>query len=334
MVNKILNPNTKIGDIFPNDIAKAKIVYRDLCKKYHPDTFEDERANDIIATLTQLYNKAIEDISNGKWEKSNFIIVKTTKGTKLQISYLYHHIFELGEYYVCNKHIIYLFNKNKKRYYDNYVKQIKKLSYKDVNMEKYFKPLFPKILSEYDTIDDKHVIVISKTEDVYPLRAVVENFFNGDIPDKHLAWMISRLMNISCFLKMNGVVHNGINIDTCFVSLDFHSILLLGGWWYTTDENSAMIGTSKDIYNVMSPLVKANKISKSTTDIESIKAFGRKYLSSSAPAAFEEFLLSGTKEDSMEENKKWENALTTSYGKRKFIKIDTNKNLIYKKGSN
>lgn len=133
---------------------------------------------------------------------------------------------------------------------------------------------------------------------------------------------------------MNGLVHNGINIDNCFVSTDFHSILLLGGWWYTTDEDAAMIGTSKDIYNIMPPLVKANKISKSITDIESIKAFGRQYISTSAPQTFKNFLSSGTKENSIEESKKWDKALIDSYGKRKFIKIITNKNLVYKKGSN
>lgn len=201
-------------------------------------------------------------------------------------------------------------------------------------MERYFKNLFPQVISEYNTLDNKHIIVISKTKDVYPLRAVIENVFNGEIPDKHLAWMISRLINICCFLKMNGLVHNGINIDNCFVSTDFHSILLLGGWWYTTDEDSAMIGTSKDIYNIMPPLVKANKISKSITDIESIKAFGRQYISTSAPQAFKNFLSSGTKESSIEESKKWDKALIDSYGKRKFIKIITNKNLVYKKGSN
>lgn len=84
----------------------------------------------------------------------------------------------------------------------------------------------------------------------------------------------------------------------------------------------------------MPPLVKANKISKSITDIESIKAFGRQHISTSAPQAFKNFLSSGTKESSIGESKKWDKALIDSYGKRKFIKIITNKNLVYKKGSN
>ena len=179
MIDKILNPNTKVGDIFPNDVTQAKNIYRDLCKKYHPDTFADDRANDIISALTKLYNNAIKAIETGTWEKSNFIAIKTTKGTTLNINYLYHRVFELGEYYVCNQHIIYIFDFNKKKYYNNYIKQINKISYKDKKMEKYFKNLFPQVISEYNTLDNKHIIVISKTEDVYPLRAVIENVFNN-----------------------------------------------------------------------------------------------------------------------------------------------------------
>lgn len=114
MIDKILNPNTKVGDIFLNDVTQAKNIYRDLCKKYHPDTFVDDRANDIISALTKLYNNAIKAIEAGTWEKSNFIAIKTTKGTTLNINYLYHRVFELGEYYVCNQHIIYIFDFNKK----------------------------------------------------------------------------------------------------------------------------------------------------------------------------------------------------------------------------
>jgi hypothetical protein len=179
MIDKILNPNTKVGDIFPNDVTQAKNIYRDLCKKYHPDTFADDRANDIISALTKIYNNAIKAIEAGTWEKSNFIAIKTTKGTTLNINYLYHRVFELGEYYVCNQHIIYIFDFNKKKYYNNYIKQINKISYKDKKMEKYFKNLFPQVISEYNTLDNKHIIVISKTEDVYPLRAVIENVFNN-----------------------------------------------------------------------------------------------------------------------------------------------------------
>lgn len=328
-IDKILNAKTKYGDIFPNDPKQLPLIYKELCKQFHPDSCGDPRATDAFATLQIFYKEASAVVGTGVWEGSRYVEIKTTTGKTLQINYLYHAIFELGDCYVCNRNIIYIFDFSKKKYYNNYIKQIKNISFADKDMEKMFKPLFPEVVSEYDTPNEKHVIVLKKTEDVYPLRCVIENFYKGNIPDTHLAWMMSRLMNIGCYLKYNGQVHNGINIDNCFVSLNFHTILLPGGWWYATKEGEPMIGTTAEIYNIMPPKVKADKVSSSITDIESIKAFGRKYLASTAPDAFKAFTVSGTGEDSMKEMEKWDSALIDSFGKRRFIKIDATAKEVY-----
>lgn len=329
LIDKILDEKTKYGDIFPNDNVKLPVKYKELCKKIHPDSCDDTRSTDAFTRLQTLYNEAAENVGAGVWEGTNYIEYKTVAGKTLQIKYSYHCVFELGEYYVCNKNIIYIFDFSKKKYYNNYIKSIKNIKFVDREMEKMFKPLFPTVISEHDTVNDKHIIVLSKTEDVFPLRCVIENFYHDAIPATHLAWMISRLMNICCYLKYNGQVHNGINIDNLFVSLQDHSIHLFGGWYYTTKENEKMIGTTKDIYFIMPPKVKADKVSNSITDVESVKAFGRKYLEDSAPQAFKDFVNSGTGEDSMKEMEKWDKALIDSFGKRHFIKIDVTAKQIY-----
>ena len=329
-IKKLLDENTKYGDIFPNDAKKIPLSYKDWCKKIHPDVCADPQATDAFMRLQKFYNEATAAVCSGTWEGTNYIEFVTTNGKHLQLKYLYHCVFEIGEYYICNKHIIYVFDFSKKKYYNNYINQIKKLSFVDKPMEDMFKPLFPHDVLEYDTINDKHIIVVPKTEDVYPLRCVIENFFNNSIPDTHLAWMMSRLMNISCYLKFSGIVCNGINIDNCFVSLEYHTILLIGGWWYATKENEKMLGTTSEIYGIMPPKVKADKISSSITDIESVKAFGRKYLADSAPDAFKNFVNSGTIANSMKEMEKWDKALMDSFGKRKFIKIDATAKQVYK----
>ena len=330
LITKLLDEKTKYGDIFKNDGHKLPIDYKNMCKLIHPDVCADPRATDAFARLQILYNEASECVGTSVWEGTNYIEIKTTAGKTLQIKYQYHCVFEIGEYYVCNRNIIYIFDFSKKKYYNNYIKSIKNIKFADKEMEKMFKPLFPTIVSEYNTKDEKHVIVLSKTTDVFPLRCVIENFYNGQIPATHLAWMISRMMNIGCYLKFNGQVHNGINIDNMFVSLEYHTILLFGGWWYATNAGEPMIGTTREIYSIMPPKVKADKVSNSITDIESVKAFGRQYLEDTAPQAFKDFLNSGSGEDSMKEMEKWDEALLDSFGKRRFIKIDATVNQIYK----
>jgi hypothetical protein len=329
LIDKILGEKTLYGDLFPHDNIKIPLEYKRMCKLIHPDVCHDPRATDAFAKLQEFYNLASKALSSGMWEATNYVEFKTTTGKTLQLKYMYHGIFEIGEYFVCSKHIVYLFDFSKKKYYNNYINQIENLKYADGEMKKMFQPLFPTVIAEHDTVDNKHIIVVSKTEDVYPLRCVLDNFYKGDIPDTHLAWMVSRMMNIACYLKYNKQVHNGINIDNMFVSLQYHTILLIGGWWYAVDEDAKMIGTTKEIYSIMPPKVKADKNACSVTDVESVKAFGRKYLADSAPQAFKNFVNSGSKDDSMAEMEKWDDALIESFGKRKFIKIEATNKQIY-----
>lgn len=328
--NEILKEDIKVGDIFPNNPKEAKKVYKELIKQYHPDNCKDLQATEIIQKIQMLYTRAEELFQNNLWEKTNYIKFISTTGKQIFIHYQYHHVFELGEYFVCNKNVIYSFDFSKKKYYNNYIQNINNLRHENDNMKKVFSRIFPKILSEYDTKDNRHIIVLTKTAEVHPLRCVIENFFNNKIPDRHLAWMITRLLNICCYLKYNNKVCNGINVDNLFVSLDYHSILLLGGLWYATDDNTPMIGTSKDIFNIMTPKVKSDKISKFITDIESVKFFGRQYMLDTYPQPLKDFFNSGSQDDPLKEFKEWEKTLNKAYGERKFIKITANNNQIYK----
>jgi len=335
---KILNTEI-VGDLFSNDINKIKDEYKKLAKIWHPDINKDKNASDIFAKISELYNAALAMIENGKWEKSNYIIINKSDGKKIALNYYTKFEFELGICYVCKTKVIYVLDKDKEKYYNNAVRSIKAIKYKDKKMEEDLSRFMPKMYDNFKTSDGECVLVLEKTEDVYPLKNVHE-YFSNSIEDKHVAWIISRLYNIACFLKFSGIVHNGININNCFISPEFHSIILLGGWWYTTEEDAKMIGTTKDIFSIMSVSVKGEKTSNSLTDLESIKLLGRELLgetncrklalNKSVPKPFINFLISGSIKDSFEEFNKWDKALNDSYGKRKFIKMEV-KDLYSKK---
>ena len=102
-----------------------------------------------------------------------------------------------------------------------------------------------------------------------------------------------------------------------------------------------MIGTTKDIFSIMSVSAKSSKKSTMLTDLESVKLLGRQLLGetncrklaldNSIPKPFIDFLISGSGNDSYEEFTKWDKALDASYGKRRFIKMEIN-NLYKRKG--
>lgn len=328
----------KAGDIFSSDVDRIKAQYKDLVKQFHPDVNKSPKANEIFQKLNELYSKALKDISSNTWEKSNFIKINKTTGKSLEITFLTELPFELGTCYICNKHIVYLFDKDKKKYKDNMLLILKQIKYKNTDMENEFKRYLPKVLDEFETTEGKHGVVLEKTIDVYPLKKVFE-FYNNKIEDRHVAWILSRLNNITCFLKYNNIVHNGINIDNCFISPEHHAIILYGGWWYATKKEEKMIGTTKEIYDLMPVTAKNNKISNSTTDLESIKYIGRKLLgdtncrtlpkTTTAPAPMVEFLIQGSTGDAYKMFGEWDVALNKGYGARKFIPMNVTKKQIY-----
>lgn len=322
---------SKCGDLFPYGIDNVKIKYKQLAKEWHPDSNNDPKAADVFHKITELYNKALELLEQGNWEKTNYILISKNDGKKIALNYDTVFDFELGTCYVTKTKIVYILDKDKKKYFDNALTRIKNLKYADKKMEETLSRCMPNIYQTFKTNNNEYVIVLNKTEDVYPLKNVFE-YFGNKIEDKHVAWIISRLCNLTCFLKYNGFVHNGININNVFISPQHHSILLLGGWWYTTKENENMIGTTKDIFSIMSVTAKGNKKSSCLTDLESVKLLGRELLGEtncrklvlnfSIPKAFINFLVSGSSDNVYKEFSKWDKALTDSYGERKFIKMD------------
>ena len=241
---------TKCGDLFPNDEKLVKEKYRALAKEWHPDANTDSRAQEVFKHIKEFYQTAVKMIERGEWEKTRYLAIRRADGSRLQINYQMSFMFELGFCYVTKTKIIYILDSSKDKYFENAVRQIKRLSYKDKSMEEKIKIFMPRIWQTFKTNKGEGVIILEKTEDVFPLKNVFD-YYKGKIDSKHVAWMISRLCNIACYLDYSGLAHNGININNCFVSPQFHSILLLGGWWYTAKEGEPLIGTTKDVYSVM-----------------------------------------------------------------------------------
>ena len=333
MDGKTILSISKCGDLFPHGEDNVRAKYKELAKEWHPDTNHDQDAPAVFAKINELYNQALELLKNGQWEKTNYILIGKESGKKIALSYDTCFDFELGICYVSKTKVVYVLNSDKEKYYKNAVHMINGLTYKDKGMEDNLSQFLPKIYDNFKTNTGEYVIVLEKSEDVYPLKTIFE-YFGNKIEDRHVAWIISRLCNLACYLKFSGLVHNGININNCFISPKYHSILLLGGWWYTTRENDNMIGTTKNIFSIISVSSKNSKKSSTVTDLESVKMLGRQLLGesncrklqldSTIPKPFINFLISGSGNNSYEEFKKWDKALNDSYGERKFIKMEIN----------
>jgi len=326
MKDKILNAKNYY-DIFTKEHFKEE--YIKLITQFHPDKNKDKNACDVAAKLNQLYAEAKTAMQNNTWGTSKQIIQVKRNDKTVQIKYRYSYATEVGSAYVGD--IIVVFTFNNKKYFDNYVKSISKISYRDNKMKDYFSRFIPIIKDKFKALDNTYYIVLEKTPEVYPLSLVKDIF----IAKEHAAWIMTRLMNICVLLSMNNLVHCGINIDSCFVSLRHHGLLLLGGWHFGTEQNKKMIGTTKEIFDNLPPLIKDTKIANSLIDIESSKMIVKQLLNCNTYSKLEkvcgkdmaEFLsYTSTKSthnklNPLDELKKWEEVRNKTFPEHKFIKI-------------
>lgn len=322
-IERVLNAKY-CGDLFVNNKESAKQEYHNLVKAIHPDICSHPHAEIAMEKLNGLYGRAEECFSLMIWEQSNIVWLIDKSGKRILVKYLCCNDFELGKRYVCNESIVYVLNPIAKKYYDNYLKSVKALRYANDKMKTEMSRFMPSITMNFECSDGMYVLVVKKPKDMLPMDLLISSLDNT-IDVRHMAWMISRLNNITCFLSYNKLSHNGITLSNCFVSPKYHSISLLGGWWYASPFCNKMIGTTKEVYDNMPVIEKTEKTGSPVTDLESVKAIGRIIKKKfSLPKAINRWIGSGSSKSAYQEYEKWSKALESAYGARKFVPFDIN----------
>lgn len=264
--------------------------------------------------------------------------VKEFKGpdASFKMEYFRAFRFEIGECYIGKNAVAYVIFSKYNKFSENAKKILSLIGYEDENMEMYFSPTIPHFFKVFPDEDGNEVLILKKEKNVIPLTSFLE-YCNESIDGKHVAWIITRLLNFEAFLNYNGIVHNGLCIDNCFVDPASHSVLVYGGWWYSTLENTKMIGTNSSVFDVLPQSVKDSGISSFLTDINSIKQLGFKLSGweileedSGLPEPMAVFFTDRREKELKTLLAEWEDVKQKSYGKPKFIEITVDYSKIYK----
>jgi hypothetical protein len=327
IIDKILAAN-KVSDIFAEneDIKKA---YHHYVKLIHPDVCDDPRAQEAFVMLKEYYQYAIQhpDAFNKLYFMSGQKIL-LHKALDIQA-------FELGARYVCEKEVVYIFDAGKEKYYENYKKQVHETLKNNILDRKIlytYAPVLPRI-GDYGKINMGRIVMgVDKPPDEYPFDLFLKAY-KDDLGGRDIAWMISRLINICCFLSY-GTAPTALNAfkeDNLFINPDKHSLHIYGGWWYATPVGEKMIGTSKDIYACMDYKTKTDHISTQLTDMECVRAIARRITEGNVDIqkSMLDWIHSGSLADPIEESRRWDKALEQAYGPRKFIKFTADPAKIY-----
>ena len=306
--------------------------YKELAKRYHPDISKNN--DGVFAHIGKLHQEAIKHVEQGIWEIPGIFVFKNTAGVKYQIKYKYRAPFEFGRMYGGDSILAYLIDKQYKDFYINAKRRIKNLTYASDRMRKEFERCLPTIKYEGMT-EDHYVLVISKTPDVVPLRGLQLMHKKGLDP-KQVAWIMSSLHNMLCYLSWAGISHLNINLDTYFVSYHYHTGLLLGGWWYCTPIQDRIEYVPRHTIKLMSSKSRETKKATHHIDTELIKSIGRElmgtYMSKKEYPELEpmiNWLLLPANKNPRKQFQSWGKVLKQTFGLRKFVKLEASNEEIY-----
>lgn len=325
--------------LFTGDADTALREVRKLRSLWHEDRCQDARATEVFQWLQKLYDAAEAKLAAGTWETPGLLKVVSKHGKQFEIRYARKLEVDVGVLYIGKTVMAFEMDAANLDLADNAERRLQGLTYATPGMRDEFSRYFPELIQRIDTHKGV-VLVFKKTADLLVLRDVLAHF-KGKLPPRHASWIISRLLNIACYFERQGkLAHNAIDLDSVFISPQYHSATVLGGWWFTTGLGEKMLAANRRMMLFVPPDVLQKKVGDTRTDMEMIKALGRELLGdvtgvrlaqdSTVPSALVNWLSLSNDQDAVSAFKEWqERVLIDAFGERKFIELDLAHDMLY-----
>ena len=326
--------------LFPNSMTAAQSEFHDLAKAWHPDRNKDPTAPAVFSHIKKLYDAAIEHIKAGKWQRPGSRIIIDRRGRTFAITFRKWRRFELGEMLIGMNAVTYVIPKEHEDLVIAGLRMIGSVRYPNPKMQAHLEKHFPRVAQTLETTTD-YIVRIEKTKDLF-LAADLVAYLGGKMDARHVAWLMSRLLELACCMEVTGRVHNGLTLDSVFVSPYWHSVALLGGWWYAVDAGRPMIAIPPAVSAVIPKSILMSKHAENRTDLESIRAIGRGALGdpsgsglrlrADVPEPFANWLRLPAPKSAIDDYTHWQTVLTDSFGPRRFIKLSIDPDAVYPEG--
>lgn len=324
--------------LFTGDPDQAQREFRTLAAHWHPDRCSRPEATAVFQHLNRLYEAAERKLRDGVWQTPGLLTLRGNDGTRYQIRYLREREFELGQRFIGPETVTWLVEKQHADLFENALEIIAGLRFADGRMAAQLQPSLPEIAARFETAD-RLALVLRKAPDLLLLSDVLDHF-NGRMEARQVAWIISSLLNLVCYLDYAKLAHNAILTDAVFISPPRHSSALLGGWWYAVRQGQSMRAAPALTVQYAPFDVINHKRGDIRTDLELVRAMGRTLLGDvsgarlarekAAPPAMLDWLRLPASGSPVQEYQTWQRrVLKASFGERRFVKLDVSVNDLY-----
>jgi len=322
--------------LFGGSAGDIKQAYRLLAMKWHPDRSTDPDAHTVFQHIKCLYEQTGVPSAPGNGQ----LQLTALDGKRYDINYLRCHRFELGSLYMAGTVAAFVIDRDHADLVQRAERTIAGLDYANDGMRSQVAPHLPAypFAGAFQTAS-AYVIVMRKSPDQLLLRDVLD-YFGGRLDPRHVAWVVSSLLNLCCYLQYAGIAHNALSLDTCFMSPQAHSVAILGGWWYAAGAGMPMVAAPASTLDWGPHDLMATKCSSIRTDLELVRAIGRELLGdiggsrlagdNDVPRAFAHWLRLPASNDAIDEYRTWRTqVLHDSFGARRFAELPLTQSDIY-----
>ena len=221
------------NEIFKDNVEYSRKQYAELLKTYNRKLNNKENFIKATKKTTNLYKVTPIQLNDGTGHEKGIIKVKNQGNREYIIPFRSKKAFKLGEMYIGDNSVLYLINEKYDKLVNNALDKINSLKFTNDYMRKEFEKCLPRNEFKFKSTNGKTAVVFKKDVELISLREALKNY-NNQLSVISIITILSDLYNLCCFMEFNGISHNGITIDSYFVSTKNKGGALLGGWWYST----------------------------------------------------------------------------------------------------
>jgi hypothetical protein len=325
--------------LFPGPKSSIKKRFRELAQAWHPDVNRHPKALQVFAHISRLH-----DIATGRSspQKRAFpsALAKTwklTDGGEIVVKPLVVHHGPLGDVIVTTETVAYETVTGFEDISDAESGAVESFKFASDAMKKANHHFLPILKRRIDAVGLK-INVFRRPSDTVLLTDLVSHM-GGRIPPVHVAWIISSLENMACYLNWLGVSHGAISAENILVSPAMHSIILVGGWGYATPFGQRPVALPERTLSLVPRIAVRGEVVDPKVDLALIRATAQELLGTSGgggltlmkdvPDALRMWLSLPPRENALEDYASWERCLVEAFGPRKFVKLEVNPADVY-----
>lgn len=318
--------------------------FKALAKRWHPDVRGGD--NKVFQHITVLHRVAVERADKGQWIIPGRLDLKGADGIEYHIHHVRDFDFGLGRAYLNESIVAYVFPKDVAHVAREAEESIRSIRFpaKTAELQKKlrdeFTPRIPAIRKRFVTDDGRAVLVLTKPNDAIRLRDLLDHE-KGFLDPRHTAWIMSELLNICCWLKVEGMTHNDLSLDSVFIRPEQHHVWL-SGWWYAVPEGQRMrsLQSGRTVRHLPASVINTKKASF-FTDLNQVRLLGRELFGDElgmrlgsdtrVPEPFRTWLRHASSGVGKTDFAQWHETAKASFGARRFTKMAISFSDVYRK---